>query len=208
MVNPKAKIYLNWFSASWYNDRLPFEDPEIRVVCNRDITAPKYGSRDYGLYIRNGSDIDNMATLIPRWGLFYRLISEMILNGTFNPAENRQNATNYWWGIGSHILDVAFSARFDPYAARIIHHFRQELKEGSFTPFEGEIRDQAGNLRCEADRRLTPAEILCMDYLVDNVVGSFPKESELIESARPLVRLQGIHGELMPELSSFSWNRK
>ena len=47
-----------------------------------------------------------------------------------------------------------------------------------------------------------------MDYLVDNIVGSFPKEEELIESARPLVRLQGIHGELMPELSSFSWNRK
>ena len=208
MVNPKAKIYMNWFSASWYNDKMPFEDPEIRVICNRDITAPKYDARDYGLYLRKGRSIVNMATLVPRWGLFYRLISEMILNGTFNPSENRQNATNYWWGIGSHILDVAFSSRFDPYAARIIHHFRQELKEGSFTPFEGEIRDQAGVLRCEADRRLTPAEILCMDYLVDNIVGSFPKEEELIESARPLVRLQGIHGELMPELSSFSWNRK
>jgi len=208
MVNPKAKIYLNWFSASWYNDRVPFEDPEIRVICNRDITAPKHDARDYGLYLRNGSEIINMATLVPRWGLFYRLISEMILNGTFNPAENKQKATNYWWGIGSHILDVAFSARFDTYAARIINHFREELREGSFTPFEGEIRDQAGNIRCEADRRLTPAEILCMDYLVDNIVGSFPAENELIESARPLVRLQGIHGELMPELSSFSWNRK
>ena len=42
MVNPKAKIYMNWFSASWYNDQLPFEDPEIKVICNRDITAPKY----------------------------------------------------------------------------------------------------------------------------------------------------------------------
>ena len=208
MVNPKAKIYMNWFSASWYDDKCPFEDPEIRVICNRDITAPKYDARDYGLYVRKGKGIVNMATLIPRWGLFYRLISEMILNGTFNPSENRQNVTNYWWGIGSHILDVAFSARFDPYAARIINHFRQELREGTFTPFEGEIRDQAGNLRCEADRRLTPAEILCMDYLVDNIVGSFPSEQELIESARPLVRLQGIHGELMPELSSFSWNRK
>ena len=208
MVNPKAKIYMNWFSASWYNDKLPFEDPEIRVICNRDITAPKYGARDYGLYIRNGSDIINIATLVPRWGLFYRLISEMILNGTFNPAENKQNATNYWWGIGSHILDVAFSSRFDSCSARLIHHFRQELKENTFTPFEGEIRDQEGRLRCDADRRLTPAEILCMDYLVDNIVGSFPKEEELIESARPLVRLQGIHGDLTPELSSFSWNRK
>ena len=208
MVNPKAKIYLNWSSASWYNDKVPFEDPEIQVICNRDITAPKRDARDYGLYVRSGSDIINMATLIPRWGLFYRLISEMILNGTYNPDESRQKMNNYWWGIGSHILDVAFSSRFDPYAARIVNHFREELKEGTFTPFEGEIRDQSGTLRCEADRRLTPAEILCMDYLVDNIVGTIPTGEDLIETARPLVRLQGIHGELMPELSSFSWNRK
>ena len=208
MVNPKAKIYLNWSSASWYNDKVPFEDPEIQVICNRDITAPKRDARDYGLYVRSGGDIINMATLVPRWGLFYRLISEMILNGTYNPDESRQKMNNYWWGIGSHILDVAFSSRFDPYAARIVNHFREELKEGTFTPFEGEIRDQSGALRCEADRRLTPAEILCMDYLVDNIVGTIPTGEDLIETARPLVRLQGIHGELMPELSSFSWNRK
>ena len=208
MVNPQAKIYLNWFSASWFDAENPFEDPEIRVICNRDITAPNHTARDYGLYLRNGKEIINMATLVPRWGLFYRTIIEMIQNGTFNPAENRQSVTNYWWGLGSRIIDVAFSSRFDPYAARIIHHFRDELKEGTFSPFEGEIRDQAGDLRCEADRRLTPAEILCMDYLVDNIVGTFPSEDELIETARPLVRLQGIRGELKPELSSFSWNRK
>ncbi len=208
MVNPKAKIYLNWFSASWFDADNPFEDPEIRVICNRDITAPNHMARDYGLYLRNGKEIVNMATLIPRWGLFYRTIIEMIQNGTFNPAENRQSVTNYWWGLGSRIIDVAFSARFDPYAARVIHHFRDELKEGSFSPFEGEIRDQAGELRCDADRRLTPAEILCMDYLVDNIIGTFPAEDELIETARPLVRLQGIRGELKPELSSFSWSRK
>ena len=208
MVNPNAKIYLNWFSASWFDAKNPFEDPEIRVICNRDITAPNHTARDYGLYLRNGDEIVNMATLVPRWGLFYRTIIDMIQNGTFNPSENKQTVTNYWWGLGSRIIDVAFSARFDPYAARIINHFREELREGSFSPFEGEIRDQSGALRCEADRRLTPAEILCMDYLVDNIVGSFPAESELIETARPLVRLQGIRGELTPELSSFSWNRK
>ena len=208
MVNPQAKIYLNWFSASWFNAERPFEDPEIRVVCNRDITAPNHAARDYGLYLRNGEEIINMATLIPRWGPFYRMMIERILNGTFNQSESKDNVTNYWWGLGSHILDVAFSSRFDPYAARIINHFREELRTGAFSPFEGELRDQSGVLRCDADRRLTPAEILCMDYLADNIVGTLPQLDELIESARPLVRLQGIHGELKPQLSAFSWNRK
>ena len=208
MVNPKAKIYLNWFSASWFNAEEPFEDPEIRVICNRDITAPNHTARDYGLYLRNGKDITSMATLVPRWGLFYQMMIEMIQDGSFGAAGAKDAVTNYWWGLGSRIIDVAFSARFDPYAARIINHFRQELKEGSFSPFEGEIRDQSGTLRCGADQRLTPAEILCMDYLLDNIIGSLPGESELIATARPLVRLQGIHGELKPELSAYSWNRK
>lgn len=208
MVNPQAKVYLNWFSASWFNPDMPFEDPEIRVVCNRDITAPNRDARDYGLYQRDGSEILHVATLIPHWGLFYRMMSERILNGTFNQSESKDNVTNYWWGLGSSILDVAFSSRFDPYAARTVHHFREQIRDGSFTPFEGELRDQNGVLRCEADRRLTPAEILCMDYLADNIVGTLPDTEDLIETARPLVRLQGIHGELKPQLSAFSWNRK
>ena len=208
MVNPQARIYLNWFSASWFNPENPFEDPEIRVICNRDITAPNREARDYGLYLRNGSEIINMATLVPHWGLFYRMMLERILNGTFNQSESRDTVTNYWWGLGSNILDVAFSSRFDSYAARTVHHFREQIREGTFSPFEGELRDQEGVLRCDADRRLTPAEILCMDYLADNIVGTLPAMNELIDSARPLVRLQGIHGELKPQLSAFSWNRK
>ena len=208
MVNPQARVYLNWFSASWFNAESPFEDPEIRVICNRDITAPNHEARDYGLYLRENDEIINMATLVPRWGLFYRMMLEQMLNGTFAQSGSKDNVTNYWWGLGSSILDVAFSSRFDPYAARTIHHFREQIRDGSFSPFEGELRDQDGVLRCDADRRLTPAEILCMDYLADNIVGTLPVMDELIESARPLVRLQGIYGELKPQLSAFSWNRK
>ena len=42
----------------------------------------------------------------------------------------------------------------------------------------------------------------------DNIVGTLPSPEDLIETARPLVRLQGLHGELKPQLSAFSWNRK
>ena len=208
MVNPSARIFLNWTSANYFDAENPFKDPEIQVICNRDITAPNHTARDYGLYLRSGDEITNIATLIPQWGPFYQTIVESLLNGTFSPADNKSIATNYWWGIGSRILDVAFSNRFDPYAMRLINHYREGLRDGSFSPFEGELHDQAGVLHCQAEQRLTPAEILCMDYLADNIVGSFPSEDEMIPTARPLVRLQGMHGELKPEISSFSWIRK
>ena len=208
MADPDAKVYLNWTSAGYFNPDNPFEDPEIQVICNRDITAPGRSARDFGLYLRNGESINNIGTLIPRWGLFYRAILERQLSGSLPSTENMDSATNYWWGFGSGVLDMAFSTRFDPYCMRLVNHFREDLRSGAFSPFEGLLRDQSGAVRCEADRRLTPAEILCMDYLADNIIGDLPKLDDIVESSRPLVKLQGIHGELKPELSSFSWNRK
>ena len=108
MTNPKAKIYLNWFSASWFDEKMPFEDPEIKVICNRDITAPNRDARDCGLYLRDGDELLHMATLVPHWGLFYRMMTERILNGTLKPAESKETATNYWWGLGSNILGTRF----------------------------------------------------------------------------------------------------
>ena len=205
MVNPEAKVYMNWTSAGFFNPDCPFEDPEIQVICNRDITSPMHGSREVGLHLRGAGGITNIATMIPRWGSFYRAIAEQLLSGSPPDAGNKNAATNYWWGMRSDVLDVAFSNRFNRYALRLVSGFRESLRSGAFSPFEGTLRDQAGALRCEPERRLTPAEILCMDYLLDNVVGTLPSLEELSEQARPLVKLQGIHGELKPQLASFSW---
>ncbi len=207
MVNPDAKVYLNWTSAGFFDPKNPFEDPEIRVICNRDITAPTFGSREVGLHLRENGNITNMAALIPQWGPFYQMMVERQLAGSLPSSENKNAATHYWWGMGSNILDVALSARIDPYVRRLINEYRAVLCNGTFFPFEGELRDQAGTLRCEADCRLTPAEILCMDYLLDNVVGELPALDQLVESARPLVKLQGIREKIQPEMSSFSWDR-
>jgi basic membrane lipoprotein Med (substrate-binding protein (PBP1-ABC) superfamily) len=49
MVNPDARIFLNWTSLQSYDPAEPFHDPEINVVCNRDLTAPNPGSRESGL---------------------------------------------------------------------------------------------------------------------------------------------------------------
>ena len=207
MVNPGAKVYLNWTSAGFFNPVRPFEDPEIEVVCDRDITAPSFGSRDVGLHLRENGGITNIATLIPRWGPFYcRMVERQLAGEATASGDTRGASTNFWWGLSSDILDIAFSARFNSASLRLINGFRDAIRTGTFSPFEGELRDQAGHLRCQKDQRLTPAEILCMDYLLENVVGSLPETAELEESARPLVKLRGIHDGTPPKQASFSWD--
>lgn len=206
MVNPEARIYLNWTSLANFDKAEPFHDPEIRVVCNRDLTAPNPSNRDSGLYVREHGEIRSMAAMIPRWGVFYRHVMELMLKGVFDEASASKSASlSYWWGIASDTLDIAFSARCSAPTARLIRNLQNQFHDASFTPFEGELRDQAGGIRCMEDQRLTPAEILTMDYLADNVVGSLPESDELVPGARALVMTQGIDSLAKADVSSISW---
>lgn len=206
MVNPEARIYLNWTSLRSFDIREPFHDPEIQVVCNRDLTAPNPTSRESGLYVRDHGEIRSMATLLPRWGVFYRHVMEQMLKGVFDAAsESRSSSLSYWWGIASDTLDLAFSSRCHPATVRLIRNLQAQFRDQSFTPFEGELRDQSGRIRCMADQRLTPAEVLCMDYLADCVVGSLPSPEDLVPSAQGLVLTQGIGSLATADVGSISW---
>ena len=61
-----------------------------------------------------------------------------------------------------------------------------------FHPFEGVIRDQAGAFHGQEGAHLDTEEIITMDWLCDNVVGSIPEKEMLKEEAVKLVKLQGI----------------
>ena len=209
MVNPNARIYLNWTSLQSYDAKEPFHDPAIRVVCNRDLTAPTPSSRESGLYIREDGEIRSMATLVPRWGVFYRHVMEQMLKGIFDPGSGSSSSSlSYWWGIASDTLDLAFSSRCQPGPVRLVRNLQSQFRDASFTPFEGELRDQSGTVRCMTDQRLTPAEILCMDYLADCVVGALPSPEELVPSAQGLVLTQGINSLAKADVSSISWTSR
>ena len=49
---------------------------------------------------------------------------------------------------------------------------RDRIAEGSFRPFDGPVVDQDGVLRIAEEEILTHEQILHMDWLADNVVGS------------------------------------
>ena len=208
MINPEARIYLNWTSLADFDPKEPFHDPDIQVVCNRDLTAPNRGSRDSGLYVRKDGEILSMAALIPRWGIFYRHVMEQMLRGVFDGGADSSSSVSYWWGIASDTLDLAFSSRCAPGNVRLIRNLLSQFRDQSLTPFEGELRDQAGVLRCREDQRLTPAEILCMDYLADNVIGVLPTSDQLVPSARALVLTQGIDSLAKADVNSISWTSR
>lgn len=207
MVNPRAKVYLEWTMRKGYDPENPFGDPEVDVISGRDVGAPSHSAVDYGLYTIENGEKKNIAIPVFDWSRIYVSIVRSVLNGTWNDdgAETGPKAMNYWWGISSGALDVIMSDRVQPNLKRLVDLVQEHIREGSFWVFEGEIRSQDGVERCNKNGRLSPADVITMDWLTDNVVGSFPEIEELKEEAKALVEIQGIREIKQPDASWFSW---
>ena len=69
---------------------------------------------------------------------------------------------------------------------------KHDITHGLFHPFTGPLTDQEGNIRCDDTDILRPEDIITMDWLVDNVIGTIPTIDVLHKDAQPVVELRGL----------------
>ena len=194
MVNPSAKILLTWSSEKDCDIKHIFSRSKVSHISGRDMITPKVSSRYFGLYDLDNETGGNLAAAIWHWGKFYQRILQTILNGNWSRTspDKMGESLNYWWGISSGMIDVIYSNNIPCKIGQLLEVLKQQILSGSFHPFSGEIRDQEGKLRCEGNDVIEPVQIITMDWLADNVVGSIPDKEELTEDVWPVVELQGI----------------
>lgn len=209
MVNPRVKVYLAWSTKKDFDPENPFPGKDIRIISHRDISAPMDEKKIHGLYrVEDDGEITKLALPVWDWSKFYIPILRSVLSGSFGGDGDGMRALDYWWGMSSDALDVIVSTNFDPYLHRLVSTVHEQMKEGTFWPFEGLLVSQDGAVRCDAQSQLSPAEVIAMDWLMDNVVGSFPKKEELREETRPLVEMQGILEIPKIDENMFNWKDK
>lgn len=193
-VNPDADIYLEWSCVRDDHMDEYFDARHISYVSGQDLLSPAHGSRQFGLYdIRNGQ-IRNVAMPIWHWGKFYERIVRSVLNGSWKkgaPAGSGKSI-NYFWGLSSGMIDVICSKHVPENTVKLMNLVKREIAAGQFHPFSGTILSQDGICRCQADQTLTPGEIGSIDWLLDNIHGSFPSLEDMTEEARRIVSLQGV----------------
>ena len=206
MVNPRAKVILEWSSRRDFDPDDPFGDPSVEIISSRDVGAPSHHAVEYGLYAQRDGRKESIAIPVLDWSRIYETLARSVLNGSWKEVGTSQpKAVNYWWGLSSGAVDIVMSQRMDIGLKRLVELVKEHIREGVFWPFESIIRDQAGEIRCPVDSRLTPADVIAMDWLVDNVVGGFPTIDEVKDESRALVELQGIKEIALPAPSAFSW---
>ncbi len=195
MIDPQAKLYLTWASVKDVDWRADMREKGVSVYSGPDLIKPQNASREYGIY-RIGEDgqVLNLAAPVWDWGKYYTLIVRTILNGTWNARDivRPDQALNYWWGMQSGVIDVIMSKHISYYSRKLVGTLKNGLISGTLNPFDGELRSQEGIIKTADSPRLSNLEIIEMDWLNDNVVGSLPELWELTDKVRETVQVSGV----------------
>ncbi|MGN0394099.1 MAG: BMP family ABC transporter substrate-binding protein [Coprococcus sp.] len=195
LVNPRAKIYVEWTKMRGANPKERFKELGISYISDRDMISPLEASREFGLHCNENGEIRNLAMPFHNWGAFYERIVKTILDGNWKQEEKNETAksVNYWWGMSAGVIDVICSKHLPIGTMRLVNLMKKMIKEGSVTPFYGKLYSQQGVVRDDADGEMLPEDIIKMDWLAENVVGYIPDMSELIDDAIDVVNLQGVN---------------
>ncbi|MDO5539623.1 MAG: BMP family ABC transporter substrate-binding protein [Eubacteriales bacterium] len=195
LVNPRAKIYVEWTSKKYVDVYKGFWDNGVSYVSGRDIIIPdkSLGSRHFGVFRLDEESPHNLAMPIWHWGKFYEKMIRSILAGTWKSEETgKVKSVNYWWGMSSGVIDVICSHNLPVGTARLVSLLRKTICEESFNPFSGILYSQDGVIQEDEDTTLKPERIITMDWLAENIIGSIPKMADLEEKAKPVVLQQGV----------------
>ncbi|MBS6396581.1 MAG: BMP family ABC transporter substrate-binding protein [Clostridiales bacterium] len=192
MVNPKARVFLEWSCVRDNHIEEYFDARRISYVSGQDLLSPSRASRQFGLYDIRGGNIQNIAMPVWHWGKFYERIIRSILNGTWKKGTSKDQSINYFWGLSSGMIDVICSKHVPSETVQLIEMIKKAISSGQFHPFSGEIHSQDGTLQNKNGVLMSEEQIGSMDWLLDNVYGSFPALDTMTDEAKRIVKLQGV----------------
>ncbi len=192
MINPRAQIYLEWSSMKDIDisERIRQIDPAC--ISGKDMVTPEEASRYFGIYHMAGGQPRNLAMPLCHWGKFYEKLIRTIMDGTWKYDDTSSKAINYWWGMSSGVVDVVCSQNLPIGTKRLVDLLKHTISAGEFNPFSGIIYSQTGIIKGDPGHTLSPEEIMTMDWLAENIIGSIPQATQLTEHAKPVLSQQGL----------------
>ena len=195
MVDPFAKVHLAWRRQEGVDWQKQMREAGISVFSDTDFVSLAEDDKPYGLYalLPDGTR-RHLATPVWNWGRYYELIARSLLEGHYDaPALTRKDqALNYWLGISSGVVDIRPDPDL-PYASRnMTDRLRDGLLAGTLSPFGGEVHSQEGIVRRAGDPALSRNDILTMDWLNENVVGTIPPAWSLDLYAQSVAAVSGV----------------
>ena len=113
----------------------------------------------------------------------------------YDDNKDETKAINYWWGLSAEVIDVIYSQNLPIGTQKLLTMLKRAIATGEYHPFSGILYSQNGMIQSDPDKILSPEEIITMDWLADNVIGTIPKSRELKEQAKPVTLQSGVESQ-------------
>lgn len=201
LTNPRAQIELRW-SCCEGTPQADFFADGIRVVSNRNAPTQSKMYLDfcnYGTYLmEDRGDLVPLGTPIWVWGKFYEFVIRSIFSGGWKREKGVSTALNYWLGMDSGVIGVNLSDKLPEGVRQMAKLLQKGLADSTLDPFLRRIVAQDGTVKNDGTRVFTPGELLKMDWLCSNVVGSIPPFEEILPVSQNMVRELGLYRDTIP----------
>lgn len=181
-MNPAIKTKVIWVN-SWYDPAKERQAAETLIAQGADVLSQNTDSpaalqvaQEKGMYAF-GWDSD-MLKFAPKahltantnyWGDYYTETVKAVMAGTWKTGEVRGGLKEGMVRMSP--LNPAVPAD----AAKAFEDKKKAMIDGSFTPFQGPIVDQAGAVKVAPGAVMPLKELLSMNFYVKGVEGSVPK---------------------------------
>ena len=183
-VDPKAQVRVVWINT-WFDP--PKERDAAFALMNQgaDVlafhtasTAVMVAAQERGrMAVAYHSDMRSVApqaqivAVTHEWGDYYTARVQALRQG-------RWQSGNVWGGLREGMVSVGhFGDQVPQSVQREVQGLKQRIAQGRLAVFDGGrrgVRDMNGHLVIGAGQKLSDADILTMNYLVEGVQGSLP----------------------------------
>lgn len=177
-VNPKAQVLVRW-THTWYDPAKEKEaakallDESCDVIAqHQDTAGPQQAAEEKGVWsIGYNSDMYSkapkayMTAPIWNWGPYYVKQVNDVLAGKWTNK-------SYWGGLKDNVVSLTPLTQNAPKEAqKIVEDYKTKIMNGTYTIFEGPIKNQDDKIQVEAGKKMSDKEMLGMNWFVKGVVG-------------------------------------
>ena len=175
IVNPRARVYLEWFGAEGPQEAVDrLKEQGIRLIYSRSLSDPGRGKVSLSLMTENGQE--ELAAPVWNWGVYYETLLRSILDKSLQAGYEESNrAQNYYWGMSAGVVKVHCSEKIPDSTKNLAELLQDNIRSGLSHPFKGRIYTQTSR---ELDNDMTIEQIMRMDWLAENIMGTLPFQTE------------------------------
>lgn len=195
MANPRTKVYLEWSSVKGAGEAaLALSRRHIHLISSQDTARFREDTRQsFGLSHIGHDKTDLLAVPVWKWGVYYEKMMRAVLDKTIKSEYvNTARALNYYWGMSAGVVDIEYAPALPPSSRRYADFFRSSLISGAGKPFLTPFVTQSGEVIGSRQHELSLEQIIRMDYLAENVIGSIPSYDKLNPVGKKTVDMVGV----------------